>query len=82
MLESSHCGTERRGQSLLFRDFDYLEEQAKAFGGDGIVIVTYRACPASRDADVGGPHAPGDAEPWVDGVEVPLVERKTGPGCA
>jgi hypothetical protein len=54
-----------------------LRNKRKPAAGEGIPIVTYSRLPKDRDQPDDGPHAVRDAEPWLDGVEVPLVERKT-----
>jgi hypothetical protein len=42
---------------------------------DGIPVVTYSRLPKGADPADEGRHELRDAEPWLDGVEVPLVER-------
>ena len=54
-----------------------MRNKRKPSAGDGIPIVTYSRLPGELETpDDGGPQALRDAEPWLDGVEVPLVEGK------
>jgi hypothetical protein len=59
-----------------------LRNKRKPSTEDGIPVVTYSRLPADREPPEAGPHALRDAEPWLNGVEVPLVERQGRPRVA
>ena len=65
-----------------FWDVEPLRNKRKPSTEDGIPVVTYSRLPKDREAPDAGPHDLREAEPWLDGVEVPLVERQGRPRVA
>ncbi len=60
-----------------------MRSKRKPSAGDDVPIVTYSRLPSDRPpAPDDDPHALREAEPWLDGIEVPLVERQGRPRAA
>ena len=82
-LKVPHCGAESTVNITIFGTSNILRNKRKQTSGDGIPIVTYSRLPGGIETpEDGGPDALRAAEPWLDGVEVPLVERKGRPRAA
>jgi hypothetical protein len=79
-LKVPHCEAESKANHRYSRTSNSLRNKRKPVAENGVPIVTYSRLP--RDLDQPEDDAPRDvreAEPWLDGVEVPLVEGKARP---
>jgi hypothetical protein len=61
---------------------NFLRSKRKPSTEYGIPVVTYSRPRSDRQPPEAGRYDPRDAEPWLDGVEVPLVERQRRPRVA